>query len=80
MRRRAHRTIVGVSAISCSSLMLMMASAHSQDTSSRERTDTTVDYGLPRGVAGRSAEMLGAFYGLYALPLLANLICRDQGE
>ncbi len=49
-----------------------------QNISNREATDTTPDAGLPAQADGLSAELLSAFHGLEALPLIANLICRGS--
>lgn len=46
------------------------------DVRSREQADTTPAMGLPREAAGRSADLLSAFFGLdNTLPRTANRIC-----
>lgn len=48
----------------------------SADLRSREQADTTPDMGLPREIAGRSANPLSAFFGLdNSRPIKANRIC-----
>lgn len=52
-----------------------------QNASSFELTDTTPDTELPRTSGGQSAELLSAFHGLDALPIVSHLICRGaQGK
>ncbi len=52
--------------------------ASAQQVSSRELTDTTPDANLPSSAGGQTAELLSAFHGLEALPLVSNLICRGS--
>ncbi|MEM8631786.1 MAG: hypothetical protein AAGF74_11150 [Pseudomonadota bacterium] len=52
--------------------------APAQNISSREAVDTTANLGLPREADGRRADLLSAFHGLDALPLLSNMICRGS--
>jgi len=47
-----------------------------QDLSNRDLTDTTARADLPRSSGGVTADLLSAFHGLEALPVIANAICR----
>jgi len=57
-------------------ILLGTGPAFAQATSNFDLMDTTPDAGLPNSVGGQSAQVLSAFHGLDALPLLARLICR----
>lgn len=66
----------GLAAASVFAGLFIGSAAWPQDLSNRELSDTTADIGLPQQAGAVSAELLSAFHGLDALPLVANLICR----
>lgn len=58
--------------------LLAGTSVLAQEVSNRDLVDRTVDANLPRVADGVVAELLSAFHGLEALPIISNLICRGS--